>query len=183
MLRELLLKGTSIEPATVRALRAGVSLPASFDDWFGRCTNAVPQARFATAGQAIDALSKALVVQNPPAPTKDPAAEGQAIASAKPHDLPTEKPKRAKPIFRSPGPSEDDPLPLETPIWRSSPAIVLYIALALVIAVSPFFSGVDPTSKTASRQPLLVMLWAYPSLSFVRALAVDLSTSRATRSF
>jgi serine/threonine-protein kinase len=48
------------EPATVRAIRQGVQLPASIDAWFAKATATSLQARFATASAAIAALAEAL---------------------------------------------------------------------------------------------------------------------------
>lgn len=48
------------EPASRRAERRGVELPAGFDPWFARATAVDPDARFHAAGAAIMALSEAL---------------------------------------------------------------------------------------------------------------------------
>ncbi|APR86693.1 Putative serine/threonine-protein kinase pknH [Minicystis rosea] len=48
------------EPATLRAERVGVQLPAAFDAWFAKCTAVQPANRFQTAGAAASALAEAL---------------------------------------------------------------------------------------------------------------------------
>jgi serine/threonine protein kinase len=51
------------EPAGARAARAGVALPAAFDDWFARTTAVLPEARFQSAIEAITALGQVLGVR------------------------------------------------------------------------------------------------------------------------
>src|SRR5689334_10872013 len=52
-----------IEAPSARALRvAGMALPPSFDAWFRRATAITPQARYATASEAVRELSTALRV-------------------------------------------------------------------------------------------------------------------------
>ncbi|NUP10804.1 MAG: serine/threonine protein kinase [Polyangiaceae bacterium] len=48
------------EPATLRAARAGVELPKSFDPWFEKAASLDPEARFESAGQMVQALARAL---------------------------------------------------------------------------------------------------------------------------
>ncbi len=48
------------EPASVRAARRGVTLPASFDAWFERSTRTDPRERYQAAREMIDALGRAL---------------------------------------------------------------------------------------------------------------------------
>jgi serine/threonine-protein kinase len=52
------------EPASVRAARRGVELPAAFDAWFARATATDPSARFASAGRAARMLVDALEVSS-----------------------------------------------------------------------------------------------------------------------
>ncbi|HZF48076.1 MAG TPA: serine/threonine-protein kinase [Polyangiaceae bacterium] len=66
------------EPATVRALRAGIRLPHAFDAWFARATAVAPEARFQSALAAVLALADALGVPRP----------GRATAPSNPFDTP-----------------------------------------------------------------------------------------------
>jgi serine/threonine protein kinase len=50
----------AVEPATERARRLGVSLPARFDAWFDRATACESFGRFDTASDLVDALAAAL---------------------------------------------------------------------------------------------------------------------------
>jgi tRNA A-37 threonylcarbamoyl transferase component Bud32 len=53
------------EPATVRAGRRGIVLPAPFDEWFSRATAPEVNDRFATASDLVEALAEALGVEPP----------------------------------------------------------------------------------------------------------------------
>jgi serine/threonine protein kinase len=55
------------EPASVRAIRRGATLPSGFDAWFAQATASDPRDRFTTAGAAVLALSEALVLPLDPA--------------------------------------------------------------------------------------------------------------------
>ncbi|WP_438022705.1 protein kinase domain-containing protein [Sorangium sp. So ce233] len=46
------------EPACARAAAEGVSLPPAFDAWFAKATARAPEARFATAWAAVEALAE-----------------------------------------------------------------------------------------------------------------------------
>ncbi|WP_438022719.1 serine/threonine-protein kinase [Sorangium sp. So ce233] len=46
------------EPACARAATEGVSLPPAFDAWFAKATACAPEARFATASAAVEALAE-----------------------------------------------------------------------------------------------------------------------------
>lgn len=59
------------EPASLRARRRGVPIPAGFDAWFARATAARPEQRFPSAVAAILTLADALSVPRP-----GPAASG-----------------------------------------------------------------------------------------------------------
>jgi serine/threonine protein kinase len=50
------------DPARERAARHGVALPPAFDAWFARATALAPSQRFPTAGDAVEALARALGV-------------------------------------------------------------------------------------------------------------------------
>jgi serine/threonine protein kinase len=69
------------EPATARAGRRGVTLPAAFDGWFGRATALAPKSRFAAATEAILALAEALGV-SPPAQRSATLAPKEALSAA-----------------------------------------------------------------------------------------------------
>jgi serine/threonine-protein kinase len=66
------------EPATVRAKRQGVRLPAWFDEWFAKATAVEPEARFPTASSASAALAKGYRV------TLSPERERVSIPSLNP---------------------------------------------------------------------------------------------------
>jgi serine/threonine-protein kinase len=68
------------EPATVRAARRGVTLPAAFDAWFARAAAAAPEKRFASATEAAAALGEALGIEGGQArvPTAAPAEKQKA---------------------------------------------------------------------------------------------------------
>jgi serine/threonine protein kinase len=68
------------EPASARAARRGVALPAAFDAWFARATEASPRRRFATATEAVRALAAALAL---PAPDGELSA-GEMAAAIRP---------------------------------------------------------------------------------------------------
>jgi hypothetical protein len=53
------------EPASTRASHHGVSLPARFDDWFGRATHSDVAERFETAAELVNALASALGMASP----------------------------------------------------------------------------------------------------------------------
>ena len=54
------------EPATARAMRAGVTLKAAFDAWFVRAVAVAPEDRFGGAREMIEALAAALGVSAAP---------------------------------------------------------------------------------------------------------------------
>ncbi len=53
------------EPPSARAARDAVELPMAFDDWFAEATATIPEERFATVGEAVAELAKALAVKLP----------------------------------------------------------------------------------------------------------------------
>ncbi len=55
-----------LSPASQRASDAGAKLPEGFDTWFGRCVERKPEARFADARAACDALAEVLGASAPP---------------------------------------------------------------------------------------------------------------------
>ncbi len=57
-----------VEPASERASKRGVTLPAGFDEWFARVSNADPEARFSPATSATRVLAELL--GNPVATTR-----------------------------------------------------------------------------------------------------------------
>ncbi|MFO0589027.1 MAG: protein kinase [Polyangiaceae bacterium] len=54
-----------VEPATARAARLGVTLPAEIDAWFARGTAVDPARRFTSCAEQVDALAAALSVELP----------------------------------------------------------------------------------------------------------------------
>jgi serine/threonine-protein kinase len=94
-----------MEPATVRAARAGMELPAAFDAWFARATAVVPEARFETASEAITELALVLDVPAPLAgPDEIHAADGSlpddTAAGGGPGAVTTQEPAAAGPTVR-----------------------------------------------------------------------------------
>ncbi|MBM4361860.1 MAG: serine/threonine protein kinase, partial [Deltaproteobacteria bacterium] len=69
------------EAPSVRAERAGVSLPAGYDSWFARITSRLPADRFATATEAIQALARALGVPEPQVGALPPPPPSGVVAS------------------------------------------------------------------------------------------------------
>ena len=57
--------GGALEPATVRAARRGVALPAAFDAWFARATARAAKDRFEGASALVQALAGVLGVAAP----------------------------------------------------------------------------------------------------------------------
>ena len=72
------------EKASLRAWRRGVKLPESFDFWFAKITSVVPAQRYASAGEAVQALKEALLRGDPartavmdiPAPVSQGMSQG-----------------------------------------------------------------------------------------------------------
>jgi serine/threonine-protein kinase len=64
------------EPATARARRTGVTLPAAFDRWFARATARDPDDRFSSACDAVAALAVALGQAEPIAARRARPASG-----------------------------------------------------------------------------------------------------------
>jgi serine/threonine-protein kinase len=66
------------EPASVRAKRAGATLPPAFDEWFSTITAIVPGERYPTASVAIEVLADVLGVpydqELAPAPRRQPSS-------------------------------------------------------------------------------------------------------------
>ena len=85
LMREILFE--PIQPASARAAELGRSglLPGGFDAWFARCMRREPTQRFATAGEAFEALPAGLsgAPMEPAWPLATPAVSGLA-------DLPTD---------------------------------------------------------------------------------------------
>ncbi len=71
-----------MSPASKRAAELGVHLPERFDGWFARCVNRDPRQRFASAGEAIDALSYCLLGQGLLAQGAESRASGLPIESS-----------------------------------------------------------------------------------------------------
>jgi serine/threonine protein kinase len=68
------------EPASVRAARRGVTLPAGFDAWFERATKPNPHARFASAREQVAELAR-ILRDLPPEPLSSTAASQGTAAS------------------------------------------------------------------------------------------------------
>jgi tRNA A-37 threonylcarbamoyl transferase component Bud32 len=71
-----------VEPASARAARRGVTLPAGFDAWFSRGTAVAPRARFGSAGELAAALAGALGLG--PVPVAAAVASGRVAPSLSP---------------------------------------------------------------------------------------------------
>ncbi|WP_438041707.1 protein kinase domain-containing protein [Sorangium sp. So ce128] len=73
----------SVPPASACATRSGRAalLPPGFDAWFTRCVAPSPQARFAEAGAAFDALRSLL--RDPGAPGADPTMRAACVPGSR----------------------------------------------------------------------------------------------------
>ncbi|WP_234022594.1 serine/threonine-protein kinase [Sorangium cellulosum] len=78
------------EPASARADAEGVKLPPAFDAWFARVTARAPEARFATASAAIEALAEVFDLPTPPVRSSRllPAETPSGRASLSPRSSP-----------------------------------------------------------------------------------------------
>jgi hypothetical protein len=84
------------ERATVRAARAGVTLPAALDAWFARATAVEPARRFRSATVQIRALARALgiPITDPGDDDDVPSTEDAAIALPATIDATVQRPRR-----------------------------------------------------------------------------------------
>ncbi len=155
------------ERATLRAERAGATLPAAFDEWFSTVTAIVPGERFPTATDAVEVLADVLGV---------PLVE-EAPASSSRRTAPTATPMTQAPLSsgapvvdRSPRADEPGGTPpihllRPLPFWRR-PSMMTGALLAVAGAVAIFVSlartppsfGPSPSShagggSTASSAP------------------------------
>jgi eukaryotic-like serine/threonine-protein kinase len=80
------------EPPVPRARRRGVELPAAFDAWFLRAAAPEASQRFAGAGEAVDALARALDVAPPTPSTRllptSPVTPSTTVTTAPPPAAP-----------------------------------------------------------------------------------------------
>ncbi|XXY49095.1 protein kinase [Sorangium sp. So ce269] len=78
------------EPASSRADVEGVKLPPAFDAWFARVTARAPEARFATASDAVEALAEVLDLPAAPVrssrllPAEPPSGRGPLSSRSSP---------------------------------------------------------------------------------------------------
>jgi serine/threonine-protein kinase len=111
------------EPASARAARRGVTLPAGFDAWFARATAPLPEQRFASASamvQALGSLLGAAVAPAAAAPQHAPAAAAPQHAPAPAAPPPQTVAMSAAPAV-APAPPARGALPLHTVAMESSP--------------------------------------------------------------
>jgi serine/threonine-protein kinase len=112
-----------LEPATVRAARAGVALPASFDAWFARATAFDPSDRFRSAAEQIEALGSALA-SSPVAVSGGFKGLALAVSLSGTHD-------RARP-------------------WLAVSLVAAGVVAAIFAASRPAVLGTSPDPRTAA---------------------------------
>jgi serine/threonine protein kinase len=162
------------EPASVRAARRGVELPAGFDAWFARAAAKSPDDRFPSAGASVTALAEVFGVQpsslggTAVLPVALPGDEARwSLSDAQPLGSSTPK----EPV--RPSLSEDVPIGDSTtgapgrtllasemtagvPWTRKRPALVLgggALAVALVAAIGYFALSSGEGDGQAGTQP------------------------------
>ena len=143
------------EPATARARRRGVELPAAFDGWFARMTHADPAKRPASAAAAVEDLGAAL----------GNAGAAGAAAEADPDSL-------------SPGLSQAAPAESGPRVRRWIPAVAALLALSALTAGSALLSHSDggtPGVEEASSSPARPAPTAPPSGSQAGTALADAS--------
>lgn len=179
------------EPASVRAARAGVTLSPAFDRWFARAANDAADARFGSAGEAIDALATALGLPRPAgALASAPTVPLSAVLA--PADVPTILPSSsAAPVGTTTGaPHVARVEPTRTPRARSWKTLGAGLAVVLAcggvaaylvgkrepppIVVAPAPSASAPLLRTPE-----VGLAALASFQAPRGAAIALLDSRS----
>jgi serine/threonine-protein kinase len=141
------------EPASIRALRNGVVLPARFDAWFARATARKPTDRFPSATAMVAALSEALELPPPIAILASSYAQGV--------DQPfTIAPLDGDRVSLMPGASTASLLAsartTKAPVQQKRPMFVMVaIAISAIVLAGLLyaaFSSSDPSDKPQSDQ-------------------------------
>ena len=131
------------ELATLRATRAGMTLPPAFDEWFSTVTALVPGERFPTATDAVEALADVfgvtLTEEAPPASRRGGPSMQAPLSSGAPVVHPATLPDPAE---------GTPPIPLQRPypFWRR-PSIMTgaLLAFAGALALAAAFVRSPPT--------------------------------------
>ncbi|MBK8256340.1 MAG: protein kinase [Polyangiaceae bacterium] len=124
------------EPASVRAKRQGASVPEGFDEWFSTVTALVPDERFPTASDAIEALADALGV---PLPT-----QASARLRSRPDPLEAAAPASVREAPLSSTREKSGPRRADT-FWRKTLLTSLAVLIgSLVIAYVLLFAPGSP---------------------------------------
>ncbi len=175
-------KGTS-EPASARAEKRGVSMPAGFDAWFARATAREPSDRWQSARELIDALA-VVSGQNPdfgPAPRQadELAVTGKSADASKPSWAATElipQPAAAAPpgkaLPRPAGVDTSEVRPIQTPANSARPeSSPPPIAASNTASLDPTVTSSGGGARKA-RAPLLIAL-ALPAALAIGYVAID----------
>ena len=140
------------EPATVRALRAGVTLPPAFDAWFARATAVDPASRYRTASETVSALGFALGVSH-----VAPLVAGQGIV---PSPLSTSgafgagaTPSSATLSHATAALSVGPARPIRWSVVAAAAIAGLTFAAGVLYAVRATRSGGDPADASAAAEP------------------------------
>jgi serine/threonine protein kinase len=183
------------EPATTRASRLGVVLPAAFDGWFERATALDPDERFPTASATIRGLAEALGVRaalSEPVlgtvPATDDASRGAVITPAggpTPRDLVLgSQTTQAEPERQTPGgtgsttagltrtrPSSRVGIPIVAALAALSIGITYLLLRSDAGPTSPAAHGSTSSGPTASPTPAATALADAPTLAPASASA------------
>lgn len=148
------------EPASVRANRFGVELPATFDDWFARATALDAHSRFESASDMVEALARAFDV-----PYVRPVAPATSRSSGSTRAL-TEAVRSLTPTATA-GPTKPAP--------NRSRGVILAVAVAVIVVVV-VIAGVNllgrpatPVIATPSTPTLVATTASAPGASSIAA--------------
>ncbi|MEZ4309528.1 MAG: serine/threonine-protein kinase [Polyangiaceae bacterium] len=122
------------ERATVRAARAGVSLPPAFDGWFAKVTAMNPVERFRTASETIRALGAALgaSAQEPSSAVTPDRLYSQRNSG---HSDPSRQPQAARTEPMASSVDTAVPRPVSPPASVAKAAFVLVGAIVAAVAL------------------------------------------------
>lgn len=141
-------EGGPKEPATVRAAKKGVTLPASFDAWFSIVTALAPGERYPTAGDAVSALADALRV-----PFTTTLPDGFR-ARMPPRPSPLAQPQKSAPELGASATTPPIPLQRSIPLWRRPTTLAAgLIALGLIGASAIFAASRPPVRDGDVERP------------------------------
>jgi eukaryotic-like serine/threonine-protein kinase len=165
-------------PATLRAARMNVALPASFDIWFAQATALEPRDRFDRASTMIETLAEVLGVTaslpplfrgHPSSPTLPAAPVTQVSAGSREPNSVHDKPDAVNPLIRvapaaphSSGPGQSTGAPVSSdrmsvaPVVRSVKPLLagafLAATIVIVIVVAFQLMGASPGSSAGATQ-------------------------------